>query len=131
MPYNGQVEGKNMKALLRLLLIVVLAGSFASMAFAADVQGMLLDKMCSPNIVKANDQAGAKAHTRDCALMEDCAKAGYGVLTADGKFVNIDPAGKAKVIQALKASTKKNDLRVQVTGDLKGDTIKIASIKIL
>jgi hypothetical protein len=101
------------------------------MAFAADVQGILLDKMCSTKIVQSNDQAAAKQHTRDCALMEDCAKAGYGVLTADGKFINIDPAGKDKVVKALKASTKNDDLLVQVAGELKGDTIKIASIKVL
>lgn len=120
-----------MKALLRLLLIAALAASSGCMAFAADVQGILLDKMCSGKIVKSNDQAAAMQHTRDCALMDDCAKAGYGVLTADGKFIDIDPAGKDKVVRALKASTKKDDLRVQVAGDLKGDTIRIASIKIL
>lgn len=131
MHYNWPMEGKNLTALFRSLLIAALAASFGGMAFAADVQGILLDKVCSPTIVKSNDQAAAKQHTRDCALMEDCAKAGYGVLTADGKFINIDPAGKDKVVQALKASTKKNDLRVQVAGELKGDTIKIASIKVL
>ena len=120
-----------MKALFRLLLIAALAASFASMVFAADVQGILLDKMCSGPIVKSNDQAAAKQHSRDCALMEDCVKAGFGVLTSDGKFINIDPAGKDKVVQALKASTKKDDLRVQVAGELKGDTIKITSIKVL
>lgn len=131
MPYHWQMEDENVKALLRLILIAALAASFGCMAFAADVQGILLDKMCSGKIVKSNDQAAAKQHTRDCALMDDCAKAGYGVLTAEGKFINIDPAGKGKVIQALKASTKKDDLRVQVAGEIKGDTIKIASIKIL
>jgi hypothetical protein len=125
------MEGKNVKAILRLLVIAALAASFASMAFAAEVQGILLDKMCSGKIVKANDQAAAKQHSRDCALMEDCVKEGYGVLTADGTFINIDPAGKDIVVQALKASTKKDDLRVQVAGELTGDTIKIVSIKIL
>jgi hypothetical protein len=116
-----------MKALFRILAIA----AACSMAFAGEVQGILLDKMCSPTIVKSNDQAAAKKHTRECSLMEDCIKTGYGVLTADGKFIAIDPAGTAKVVEALKASKKSDDIRVQVTGDQKGGTIKLETIKIL
>ena len=120
-----------MKAILRLLLATGLGVAFCCLAQAADLQGILLDKMCSGKIVKAGDQKAARAHTRECALMPDCAKSGYGVFTADGKFINLDPAGNQKAEQALKASSKKDDVRVQVTGDLSGDTIKVASLKIL
>jgi hypothetical protein len=58
-------------------------------------------------------------------------KSGYGVLTADGKFIQIDPAGNDKIVKALKASKKDDNLRVQVQGEQSGDSIKIASIKFL
>ena len=118
---------KKMKALFGILTALALS----TMAFGGEVQGILLDKMCSPKIVKANDQAGAKKHTRECDLMDDCVKAGYGVLTADGKFISIDAAGNAKVVAALKASKKKDDVRVQVSGEQKGDSIQLTAIKIL
>jgi hypothetical protein len=53
------------------------------------------------------------------------------VFTADGKFVLLDQAGNAKALAALKASRKKDNIRVQVTGDQTGDTIKVTAIKIL
>jgi hypothetical protein len=63
--------------------------------------------------------------------MSDCVKAGYGVFTADGKFVVLDAAGNQKAEQALKACAKRDNIRVLVTGEQSGDTIKVASIKIL
>jgi hypothetical protein len=115
-----------MKRLLQVLALTAIG----TLAYAAEVQGILLDKACSPKIVQSNDQAAAKKHTRDCALMDECVKAGYGVLTPDGKFINIDPAGSAKVVEALKASKKDSDIRVKVTGELKGEVIKLTAIKI-
>jgi len=42
-----------------------------------------------------------------------------------------DPDGNAKVLAALKASDKKDHLRVNVSGDVPGDTIKVTSVKLL
>jgi hypothetical protein len=98
---------------------------------AADVQGILLDRACSPKIVESGDQKAAQAQTRTCGLMPDCVKAGYGVLTADGKFITFDAAGNLKAEAALKASTKKDDIRVSVTGSQSGDTMKVSAIHIL
>ncbi len=120
-----------MKTLVRLLVVAGLAAALACLAYAAEVQGILLDRECSAKIVQAKDQKGAQAHTRECALMDDCVKAGYGVFTADGKFVLLDQAGNEKAAAALKASKKKDNIRVQVSGDQAGDTMKVTAIKIL
>jgi hypothetical protein len=63
--------------------------------------------------------------------MPDCVKAGYGVFTTEGKFITLDQAGNQQAEQALKASKKKNNIKVQVTGDLSGDSMKVTAIKIL
>ncbi len=120
-----------MKALVRLFVIAGLIAAVGCLAYAAEVQGILLDRMCSGKIVAAKDQKAAQAHTRDCSLMTDCVKAGYGVFTADGKFITLDAAGNEKAVQALKASKKKDDIRVQVTGEQTGETMKVAAIKLL
>ena len=106
-----------MKALVRLLVIAGLVAALGCLAYAAEVQGILLDRMCSTKIVAAKDQKAAQSHTRECGLMPDCVKAGYGVFTADGKFILLDQAGNEKAAAALKASKKKDDIRVRVTGD--------------
>jgi hypothetical protein len=74
----------------------------------------------------------AEAHTRECALMPACQKSGYGIFTNDNKFYAFDEAGSRKALAAIKgASQKLDDLEVEVTGELKGDTIKVASLKLL
>jgi hypothetical protein len=73
--------------------------------------------------------ANPDAHTRDCALK--CAGSGFGILTKDQQFLKFDAAGNAKIVDALKASSKKDHLRVDVNGQLQGDTLKVTSIKLL
>jgi hypothetical protein len=93
---------------------------FAGSAFAGSWNGTLVDVMC-----KDKDIAG---HTRKCAL--GCAKSGFGVVTAEGKFLKLDEAGNAKALAALKASTKDKDLKVAITGEMDGETIKVTSLEL-
>jgi len=120
-----------MRSVVRLIVVAGLVAALGGLAYGAEVQGILLDRMCSMKIVADKDQNAARAHGRDCLLMSDCVKAGYGVFTADGKFIVFDAAGNQKAEEAVKASKKKDDIKVQVTGEQSGDTIKVASIKIL
>jgi hypothetical protein len=120
-----------MRDLVRLFVIAGLVAVFGCLAYAADVQGTLLDRLCATKIVADKDQKAAQAHTRECALMPDCVKAGYGVFTADGKFITFDAAGNQKAEQALKASKKKDNVKVRVTGDQSGDSMKVTAIKVL
>jgi hypothetical protein len=65
-------------------------------------------------------------HPRSCAMA--CSKGGYGVITADGKFLKFDEAGNAKTLEALKKSDKSDHLRATVEGTLSGDTITVTAI---
>ena len=113
-----------------VLMLAALAVAFSMVAQAADVEGILMDKMCSGKALKDGMKA-AQAHTRECALMEDCAKSGYGVFTKDGKFVTFDAEGNKKALAALKAHKGKDNLRVKVTGDVAGDSMKVTALKLL
>jgi hypothetical protein len=93
------------------------------------ISGYLMDKSCSSDAMKKG-QPMAKEHGVDCALMDDCAKSGFGVFTADGKFIAFDPAGSKRAVMALKTTKKKTDLQVTVTGDVTGDSIKVSSLKL-
>jgi len=111
----------------KIASFVALLGMCAIPVFAAsetfsDVS--LIDSNCSKKAAADPD-----SHTRDCALK--CQASGYGVITKDHKFLKFDAAGNAKITEALKASDKKDHLRVDVTGDVKGDTLEVSSIKLL
>jgi hypothetical protein len=89
-------------------------------AMAESWTGTLVDVMC-----KGRDLAN---HTRQCSLT--CAKGGYGLVLADGKFVKFNEPGNARALAALKAATKEKDIKAKVTGTLDGDVIQVQAIEI-
>jgi hypothetical protein len=107
--------------------LLIVLGMSAMPAFSAvetynDVA--VVDGACSKKVAADPD-----SHARTCALQ--CEKSGYGVITKDKGFLKFDADGNAKITEVLKASDKKDHLRVDVTGDVQGDTLKVTSIKLL
>lgn len=102
----------------------------AGIAAAADVDGYLVDKACSARVIKGGQKVAA-THTKDCALMDGCLPGGFGVLTADGKYLLFDKAGNKKAEEALNKSAKTDNLKVRVTGKVVGDKITVGSVKLL
>ena len=123
----------------RLAYLVSLLAGAAVMASAAQVHGILIDQMCSakaevrlvPGPRLEGGMIVAEAHTRECDLKPACEKSGYGVFTDGNKFLKFDSAGNHKALEALRASKKLDDLTVEVTGEITGDTIKVESLKLL
>lgn len=112
---------------MKVLASILALGLLAAPALAAtktytDVS--VVDVSCSHKAA-----ANPDAHTRACALT--CQKSGFGILTADKKFLKFDADGNAKIAQQLKDSKATDHLRVNVSGDVQGDTLKVASIKLL
>lgn len=93
---------------------------FSVAAFAETWSGTVVDVSC-----KGKDLA---SHTKKCAM--GCAKSGFGLVTADGKFIKFDEEGNAKALEALKASSKDADLKATVKGTMDGDIIRVESISI-
>lgn len=121
-----------------MLRILIPAALMAGLAHAADFKGILIDKMCSGKaevrVLPTGIEGGlivAEAHTRECALMPACQKSGYGIFTYDNKFFSFDEPGSRKALAAIKASKNLDNLEVEVTGDLKGDTIKVVTLKLV
>lgn len=136
----GTRTTRRMRSLCLYLLAAGAACVYTAAASAEDIKGVLMDEKCSGTAdLRISGSSGllvggrivAEAHTRECALMPECQKSGYGVYTSDNKFLKFDEAGNKKALAAIKASTKLDDLEVEVTGEVKGDTIKVATLKLL
>jgi hypothetical protein len=119
-----------MKTSFRILACAGLLTAFAAMASAANIEGILIDKMCSAKALSGGQKV-ATDHTRECALMPNCQKSGFGVFTSEGKYLTFDEEGNTKALTALNASKKKDSLKVRVTGDVQGETIKVTNVKLL
>ena len=112
--------------MIRVLAAVGMAGLLAASSAAAAESWSnvsLIDTACSTKAKAKPDE-----HTKACALQ--CAKSGFGIIGADGSFLKFDDSGNAKVLAALNASKKTDHLRVSVTGERQGETIKVSSVKV-
>lgn len=114
----------------QLALSLFAALMFMALPVAAEtVDGFLIDKMCSAKIVEKGGGA-AKMHTKMCAQMPDCKASGYGVVTADGKYLKFDDSGDKKATAALDGTDKKDNITVTVDGKVDGSSIAVESLKI-
>jgi hypothetical protein len=84
----------------------------------------VVDVNCSKKVSATPD-----SHTRECALK--CAGSGFGIVTKDNQFLKFDAEGNKRITELLKASDKKDHLRVDVNGDVQGDTLKVTEVKLL
>jgi len=111
----------------KLASLLVFAGLAVAPALAAanDYKDVpVVDVNCSKKVADGPD-----SHTRECALK--CAASGFGIVTQEKQFLKFDAEGNKKILEALKASEKKDHLRVDVSGDVQGDLLKVTQIKLL
>ncbi len=102
------------------------------------LQGVLIDDKCSGDALtrvvggsNTHIEGGilwAYTHTRKCALMPECQRSGYGIVTHDNRFLKFDPAGNAKALALIRTTNKEDDLEIAFTGEVHGDQIKIVSL---
>jgi VCBS repeat-containing protein len=111
-----------MKKLAAVLVVIALAGATA--AFAEEWTNVaLIDHHCLSKF-----KADPDAHPTSCLIQ--CAKSGYGIITADGKWLKFDKAGNEKALEALKATDKKDHIRVNVTGEVKNGVLEVTQLSI-
>lgn len=110
---------------LAVFLIMLGLGSIPALAATVTFNDVsVVDVKCSTKVA-----ANPDAHTRACALA--CEKSGYGILTSDNQFLKFDAAGNKEIVKELENSHEKDHLRVNVTGEVQGNMLKVSSVKLL
>ncbi len=123
---------------LGLAASLLLGGAKTDAPSQVKIQGVLIDQKCSPNAqtrvvsgLNTHLEGGivwAYTHTRKCALMPECERSGYGLATHDNRYLKFDTAGNRKAAELLQASKKIDDLEIEVTGEVQGDTLRVQNI---
>ncbi len=109
----------------RIALLAVFALLLPAFAAAEDWTNVsIIDQHCA-----AKEKANPDAHPRDCALM--FSKTGYGIIDKDGNYLKFDAKGNQQATKLLQNSTKKDHLRVNVTGTKDGNTIHVQSVSMV
>lgn len=92
------------------------------------VHGYIVDAMCAKGMAgKENTMKKAAAHTRACALEEECAKSGYGVFSGN-KWFKFDAAGDQLAKDMLEKSTTEKGIMVDVSGTINEGQLVVASL---
>jgi hypothetical protein len=110
---------------MRLICLFALAMSLAS---AAEIKGYLLDKSCADE--DGRKPGFAAKHQKSCLQMKVCAQSGYGVMTEDMKYYTFDKAGNAQAAKMIAGLKKTDEIRIAVTGDVQGSSIKVAKLRL-
>ena len=109
---------------MKTLLLAALLAIASTSAFAGEMTGYISDTRCATEHSKSQTSA-EWIHPKvfeTCAVQ--CVKDEHSTpifLTADNKVVKIDPASLPKALEHL-------GHKVEVTGKIEGDTLKIESI---
>ncbi len=103
----------------KTIFLTVIALLFVfSLAYAHEnvkLTGYVVDVMCAAEHTKDKPEDATKfaaEHTKECALMEECVKSGYGIF-ANGQWFPFDAKGN-ELAKALFEKTQKKD-RIKMT----------------
>ena len=109
---------KKQAIILIALAASVIAASTVSAHEKVKLSGYVVDAMCFAEHTKDATDVAKKAaaeHTRECALMEECVKSGYGIY-ADGKWYPFDAKGNKLAKAMFDKDKRKDNIKVTVAG---------------
>lgn len=114
----------------KTLRMVCLAAALSGSISAAELQGTVVDWACAKDMAQ-NGREKTLRDNRACSLMKDYNRPSYGLITQDKKFYKLDDPGNQHILELLKNTPDKDNLKVVVNGDISGDTIKVNYISML
>ncbi len=115
---------------MRKIALTLFFLSSAGALRATVIQGVLADWNCTQAMVR-NGREKTLKQNRSCSLIKNYNRSEYGLITDDKKFYRLDEAGNKTARLLLKDTPDKDNLKVVVTGDIDGDTIKVTQMTML
>jgi hypothetical protein len=102
----------------------------AGISAASEIQGVVTDWACTENMVRMGREKTLRQN-RSCSLMKNFKRAAYGLITDDKKFYRLDDPGNQRILELLGNTPDKDNLKVVVSGDIEGNTVKVSNITML
>jgi hypothetical protein len=91
-----------------------------------------VEERIEPGGLLAGGMIAAEAYSREAALKPESRKAGYGIYTHSQRLLIARVIeGNEFVIRRSKPRSKEDDLQIEVTGEVKGNVLKVESIRIV
>ena len=106
------------KPIILSLIALLFVVSFAYAHEKVKLTGYVVDVMCAADHTKDKPEDATKfaaEHSKECGLMEECIKSGYGIF-ADGKWYPFDAKGNERAKALFQKTQKKDHVKVTVEG---------------
>jgi hypothetical protein len=119
------------RIILSLFMFFVFTAPFLVSAHEkVKLTGYLGDLMCATSHLKGSAEELTKfasEHTKECGLMAECIKSGYGIV-ADGKWYPLDEKGNVLAKELFEKTTKTDHIKVIVEGMTHDGKVLVKSI---
>jgi hypothetical protein len=114
----------------RILAVGPLILLLSCVSAAAELQGVIADWNCTERMVR-DGREKVLEQNRGCSLMKNFNRSAYGLITDDKKFYRLDDPGNRHILQLLRNTRDKDNLKVVVRGDVQGNAMNVKNISIL
>jgi len=116
----------NRKILAIGLLTALAAIVYAQSSKSVTVTGYLIDNACAESAKDLGPRA--KGHSRSCALMDNCEKSGYSVVTDDNTRYKLTEKGDGMAAELLKNTKTERGVKVTAEGNYNGSELDVTKL---
>ena len=115
----------------RKLFVIILSLAFAAMLYAQSskaikITGYLIDNACADGAKELGSRA--KGHSVSCALMDNCEKSGYSVVTEDNTRYKLSEKSDGMAAELLKNTKTTKGVKVDVEGNYTGAELDVTKL---
>ena len=116
----------NRKILAIGLLTALAAIVYGQSSKSVTITGYLIDNACAESAKDLGPRA--KGHSRSCALMDNCEKSGYSVVTDDNTRYKLTEKGDGMAAELLKNSKTERGVKVTAEGNYNGSELDVTKL---
>lgn len=103
-------------------------GMFATMGFAENWTGKLIDASCHDKSQQNPANSTQKSDLAACPA--SASTTSFAIETSDGKVYKLDASGNAKAATAMKGNPDNKSATATVSGTAQGDMVKVDSLSV-
>lgn len=92
------------------------------------LSGYVVDQHCAGSMAsKSNAMEKAAGHSKECALMEDCANSGFGIFSG-GKYIKFDAKGSERAKALFEKSKLSKGMYFTAVGKIVNGAFNVTSL---
>lgn len=92
------------------------------------LEGYVVDQACLRKYPQDELLERARVHTTECALMGHCIESGYGLVSAEGRPLLLEPAATTRVVERQRSTSHEKGVRLRATREMQDGHMKTVDV---